>query len=346
MKKLALIDKLIATINSLVAVILLISFLSYYISPNTISLISFIGLSVPILIIVNLLFVCYWVLKLKRQFLISTIILLIGFQHINNLYRFKEKKVLLSSDVKVMSYNVRMFNLYNWIEKEHIDQNIYGFINTKNPDILCIQEFNPTVKLGFEYPFKFIKVSSKNNRFGHAIFSKFKIIDTGSLNFSNSGNNAIFADIVIHKDTVRIYNIHLESLKISPTEDYFNQKNSEKFKIRVEEAFKKQANQTSLIIQHEKKTNYKSIICGDFNNTAFSWIYHQLKKGKKDAFEVAGSGFGKTFDYKYFPFRIDFILADNQIEINNFKTFNVKYSDHFPIMARLNFNTQTDNNEP
>jgi len=130
--------------------------------------------------------------------------------------------------------------------------------------------------------------------------------------------------------------VHLESLSINPKEDYFNQENSEKLKIRVEKAFKKQANQATLIIEHQKNVAYKTILCGDFNNTAFSWVYHQLKNDKNDAFEVAGKGFGKTFDFS-FPMRIDFILTDKQIEVNNFKTYNVRYSDHYPIMARLQF---------
>tara|TARA_R110001583_G_scaffold412_2_gene3819 strand:+ start:59060 stop:60070 length:1011 start_codon:yes stop_codon:yes gene_type:complete len=336
MKKLSLLDKLVAIVNTLLATLLFISFLSYYISPNTVSLISFFSLSVPVLILINLLFILYWILKLKRQFLISTLILLIGFQYITKLYGFEEKKILLSTDVKVMSYNVRMFNIYNWIEKDNVDQKIYDFINEKEPDILCLQEFNPTLKIGFKFPYKYIKASKKSKLFGHAIFSKYKIINSGSLNFSNSSNNTIFADIIKNKDTIRVYNVHLESLSINPKEDYFNQENSEKLKIRVEKAFKKQANQVELIIQHQKKVTYKTILCGDFNNNAFSWVYHQLKNGKNDAFEVAGKGFGKTFDFG-FPMRIDFILTDTQIEVNNFKTYDVRYSDHYPIMARLQF---------
>ena len=94
MKKLSLLNKLVAIVNSIMATLLFISFLSYYISPNTVSLISFFSLSVPILIIINLLFILYWILKLKRQFLISTLILLIGFQYITKLYSFEEKKIL------------------------------------------------------------------------------------------------------------------------------------------------------------------------------------------------------------------------------------------------------------
>ena len=336
MKKLTFIDKLLVVANSIVAAISLVAFLSYFISPNSISLVSFIGLSIPFLLIINIFFIIFWLIRLKKQFLISTVVLLIGIQYVTKLYSFSEKKVLLTDDIKIMSYNVRMFNLYNWIENEGVDQSIYEFINNQKPDILCIQEFNPKAKLGFNFPYKYIKRSEKNGQFGHAIFSKYRIINSESLNFLNSGNNTIFADIVKNKDTFRVYNVHLESLKINPKNENFNQEISEKLRIRLENSFKKQANQAELIIQHQKQSNFKSIICGDFNNTAFSYVYKQLKRDKNDAFEIAGQGFGKTYDFQ-FPLRIDFILTDKNITVNNFKTFNIDYSDHYPIMARINF---------
>ena len=70
MKKLSLIDKLLVVVNSIVAAISLVAFLSYFISPNTIPLVSFIGLSIPFLLILNILFIIYWVIRLKKQFLI------------------------------------------------------------------------------------------------------------------------------------------------------------------------------------------------------------------------------------------------------------------------------------
>ena len=340
MKKLSLLDKLLFVINSFLAALLLISYLGYYVSPNTFAFFSFLSLSLQFLLIINLVFVVYWLLKLKKQFLLSIIILLIGYQYITKFYSLSEKKVLLTDDIKIMSYNVRMFNLYNWIDEKDIDTKIYDFINEKSPDILCIQEFHPSKKLDLKYPYKYVKIRTNQNNFGHAIFSKYRIINSGSLNFSNSSNNAIFVDLIKEKDTFRVYNVHLESLKINPEKETLTQENSEKLRIRVENAFKKQANQASLIVQHQQKSNHKSIICGDFNNNAFSWVYNKLKTNKNDAFEIAGKGFGNTFDYK-FAFRIDFILTDTAIEVNNYKTYPVKYSDHFPIMARFNFK-QTD----
>lgn len=336
MKKLSLFDKFLFIVNSLLATILLISFSSHYISPNSIPFIAIISLSVPIFILLNALFVLYWMLRFKRAFLISTLILLIGFQYLTSFYSFNEKKVLLTTDVKIMSYNVRMFNLYKWIAEENVDQKIYDFINTKDPDILCIQEYHTSKKVGFKFPYKYIKTSENRNHFGQAIYSKYKILNSGSLNFTNSSNNAIFVDILKDKDTVRIYNVHLESLGIKPQEEEISKENSEKLRIRLEKGFKIQANQARLILQHQKNTMHKVIVCGDFNNTAFSWVYKQLKEGKNDAFEEAGKGFGKTYDF-IFPLRIDFILPDETIKVNNFKTYDVKYSDHYPIMARLQF---------
>ena len=62
----------------------------------------------------------------------------------------------------------------------------------------------------------------------------------------------------------------------------------------------------------------------------------RLPQNKKDAFIEAGKGFGKTFDY-WFPMRIDFILTDKNAVINQFNSFSEKYSDHFPILARINW---------
>ena len=55
-----------------------------------------------------------------------------------------------------------------------------------------------------------------------------------------------------------------------------------------------------------------------------------------DSFEEAGSGFGRTYDFPYFPFRIDYILADPYFKITSHKVYTGRdYSDHFPIRATL-----------
>ena len=77
------------------------------------------------------------------------------------------------------------------------------------------------------------------------------------------------------------------------------------------------------------------IICGDFNNTAYSYVYKKIRGNLQDAFVESGNGFGRTFKFKFFPVRIDFILADDNFDVNDFKTFDVELSDHYPVMAKV-----------
>lgn len=336
MKKLSLLHKLIFFINTIVAVTLLLSYALPFVSPKTVPAFAVFSLLVPILIIANILFAIFWLIKLKKQFILSTLILVLGWMTSTPFYQFSGKNSAKNNDIKVMSYNVRMFNHYKWNDDESITQKLFDFISDKNPDVLAIQEFYDSDKITFKYPYKYIKTKSKTNKFGLAIYSKFPIINSGSLDFKNTSNNAIYTDILKDKDTIRVYNVHLESLRINPNKENFGEKSSERLFKRLSDGFRKQANQTELFLKHEKQWKGKKIVCGDFNNTSYSWMYKQIASDKKDAFIEAGSGFGKSFNY-FFPMRIDFILTDSNTEINQFKTFKVKYSDHFPIQARINF---------
>ena len=334
MKNLSFIDKTIFFFNSIAAFFLLASYVIPFIPPNLTATISVLSLGMPLLLITNTLFSTFWLVKLKKQFFLSFLILAIGYQHVQAFVQFRTQEQS-KSNLKIMSYNVRLFNAYKWSKKNDLDKDIYEFINIKSPDIISFQEYYPKKDLSLKYPYKYIAPNKYGSSARQAIYSKYKILTKGSLDFEKTGNNAIYADIIIEKDTIRIYNIHLQSLSIDKTKENFGQKDSEKLLKRFKSTFSRQATQAKLVLKHSSKCNYKTIFMGDFNNTAFSWVYKKLKQNKTDAFIEAGNGFGKSFDY-IFPFRIDFVLTDSTIKINDFTTYDVKYSDHFPIMARIN----------
>lgn len=337
MKKLNFIDKIIYFINTLLAILLLFAYLLPFISPIEIPLFAVLSLFVPALIIVNVIFMFYWILKFKRQFLLSFLILLIGRFISLKLFNLSQRIEVNKNSLSIMSYNVRTFNHWKWIDDENIEDNISNFINKNNTDIILFQEYYKWNKNLDDYKFKFIKTKKNKDKIGLAIYSKFPIINKGSLNFEDTFNNIIFADILKEKDTIRVYNIHLQSLNLNTNKENFGHENSEKLLIRLKKQFKKQAEQTTLFLKHENKWKGKKIIAGDFNNTAYSWVYNQIIKNKKDAFIEAGNGFGKTFSY-WFPLRIDFILSDNKANIENFESFlDENNSDHYPIIANINW---------
>ena len=337
MQKKSITHKLLLFINSVFAAILLLSYALPFISPKSIPLFAVFSVFIPFLVIVNTCFFVYWLSKLHKNLILSLLILSIGWFASSPLFKFSKKEVILNKDLKVMSFNVRLFNHYKHLDDVTTEQKIYEFINTEKPDIIALQEFYNSKLLAIKLPYKYIKTKTETNKFGLAIYSKYPIIKTGSLDFKNSANNTIYIDILKNKDTIRVYNVHLESLKINPKKENFGEKNSERLFKRLKNGFVKQVDQVELILQHEYTWKGKKIICGDFNNTAYSWAYNKLANHKKDAFLEAGFGLGKSFRYIY-PMRIDFILTDKKATVNQYKTYNnIKLSDHYPIMSRLNW---------
>ncbi len=336
MKKLSFFDKLVFFLNSLISLALLLAYILPFIPPRTFPFLSFLSLGMPFLIIANFLFLLYWALRFKRQVLLPLIVLVLGLHHIFSLFNYSSKSNTSKDGISVMSYNVRSFNQYRWIKEDSVPQKIKAFIKKEDPEILCIQDFYKTDSIPIDYfPYGYIHVKGKKSTFGHAIFSKYPIIKKGSLDFPDTNNNTIFADIVIKKDTIRVFNVHFESLKIIP-EEVLGEEVSEKLIERVGNAFVMQQEQMKLVLDAVEKSPYKTMICADMNNSAFSYIYRQIEEsGFKDAFKEAGNGFGKTFDFDFIPLRIDVIFVKKPIKVQDFKNYDVKLSDHYPIMARI-----------
>ena len=337
MKKLSFIDKILYLINAVFVAALLLSYILPFLPPKTFSVLSVLSLGVPLLILINVLFFLYWLIKIRKHFMISLFVLVLGHLSFGSLYRFSSSKhVENANNFKVMNYNVRLFNLYDWIPEKGVETKIIDFIKKESPDILSFQEYHPhkNIDLSF-FKYKYEKLSGKKTKYGQAIFSQFPIINSGSVEFPKTGNNAIFADVVKGSDTVRVYNIHLESLHINTDVENLKNEDSERLFKRVGTTFKMQQFQTELFLMHKKKCHYKMIICGDFNNTAFSYVYRKIKGDLNDTFKEAGNGFGRSYDFKFFPVRIDFILADDAFAVNGFKAFDAHYSDHYPIMSSL-----------
>jgi len=337
------ISKTMLFFNVVVAFTTLMAYLLPFLAPKWFPFLSVLTLFLPFFLVVNLLFFMYWLLQFKKYIFVSGLVLLLGITFINKFYNLKPTTLPKSEkEFTIMSYNVRLFNKFNWNKKANIPTKIAEFVSEKNPDILCIQEYSNLEKTQFSnYKYKHVFKEGKNIIVGNAIFSKYKIIDKGVINFPNSTNNAVYADIIKDKDTLRIYSMHLQSIKISTDieEEEIQKMNESKTKYifrKISSAFTKQQEQALLLKQHYTNCKYKKIICGDMNNSAFSFVYRTIKGSMQDAFESNGEGFGKTYNFKYYPARIDYIFADKNIQINSFETLNDFYnSDHFPLISRL-----------
>ena len=206
--------------------------------------------------------------------------------------------------LKILSYNVHLFNAYEQNSTENVSETISEILGSKKPDIICIQEYYRGQKLDFSaYPFQYIhfkktknkKGELKENVLGHAILSKYPIVNKGAFDFKATYNNSIYVDILKAQDTIRIYNLHIKSIGILPKVSYLQETNTTKLLGRMSNNFVGQQTHVEEILAHSANSPYPVLFSGDFNNTPFSYIYRKMKKDMKDAYLERGNGLGTTF---------------------------------------------------
>lgn len=337
MKKSHWLNKALFFINTILAIVLLLLFTIPYIPIKVLPEIAIFSLLTPFFILSNIIMMLYWLTKLKKQWLLSFVVLLTGYQQVFSFYKLSGTNNVVSANAfKVMSYNVRVFNEFYWIKNKDVFAEMKQLIVEENPDVLCLQEFHHSKEDKFkEFPYQFINYTT--NKTGQVILSKYPIIAKGSLNFPNSLNNGIYADIKTGIDTVRVYNLHMESFHINPNNKKLLEEESSVLAEKMERVFYKQQAQTDIYVSHKEKSKYKTITCGDLNNNQFSAIYKQIKGSDLDTYDLKGTKTGKTFHFKYFPMRIDFIFVNNRIDIMSHKNRYEKLSDHYPVISQLAF---------
>ena len=297
----------------------------------------------PVLMIINALFVIFWMFKLNIRFLLSLIILGLGINNIDNFFRWPNSISVGSSDLKVMTFNVRMFDVYDWIKEPGTTQGIYDLVKHELPDVIAFQEYHPMKNFDIgDYEYSYFHYPTTREYWGQAIFSKYPIIAKGEVDILSKANSVVYVDIDIQGTYIRIYSVHLETLKLNSKDldlDKTINSNDVTGKIkslvsRIDKGFGRHGTQADMIRQHIDESPYPVIVMGDFNSSAFSYEYKEIKGGLVDAFEKGGQGFGETFVFPYFPLRIDFIMGDPNFRLVEFQTLNNReLSDHFPITA-------------
>ena len=345
MKGLSLINKLLYLINSICLLLLILSYLSPFISPTFFWPISFFGLLFPIFYVINSLFLIYWIIGFKKQIWANIIVLLIGIQYIGLFFGTQPTTTKTTDSIKVLSYNVRLFNRYEWIPKPDVKSEIFEFFNTEKAEILCIQEFYATDEIpSFNYKYRHIGLQNKKSQWHMAIYSNYLQIEEGTVSIKGErmNNTCIYSDMIINADTVRVYNIHLASNWFKNS-DYSFLKNPQKEKLkeglsgivkRMKSSYKKRAEEAQAINEHMQNSPFPIILCGDFNDTPLSYAYHSIKGNLVDAFSLSGKGIGSSF-IKIPALRIDYILYDAEFKSTNYQKYNQILSDHYAVSCEL-----------
>lgn len=338
--------------NLLAAVALLISYFSVYIPPDTFWIPSFFGLAYPLILGANIVFVVFWILIKPRNVILSLLFILLGWNFIGRYIQFGSNEEE-SGEIKVMSYNVGHF--FGDGSKK-VDENstaIVSFLVDQNPDIVCLQEtrlrktniFNLLETIEKMESISHYQYARSSNTYGIVTMTRYPIVKMEEIRFDNSRNMAIYTDVLIDSDTVRIFNVHLQSYQINPKKYSIiespginEEKDIEEVKemgMKFKKAFQQRAKQVREIRKILDESPYHVILCGDFNDTPVSFTYKQLGDNLQDAFVSSGKGIGRTYIGKLPSFRIDYIFYSKGFRSSNFETLDFKHSDHLPITCYL-----------
>lgn len=353
-KKIPLVDKIVLGLNIVATLALLLSYLAPVTDPRDWSIIAVLGFGYPLLLLVNVVFIIYWLFRARLLSLISVLGIALGFNFILLNYGFHKasgSEKVAGETIRMMAYNVHQFKGIEAHEDDSTEHEIIQLIRNYDPDIINIEEYHAaadgkgatadSIKKNYKYYYFEPFTIRKNDSIGNAIFSKYPMIKYDTIpSPAILFNRAIFADIKYKDKVIRVYCVHLAAVKIKERQKmgYLQGKadlnNSSFVSNKLSSAFVSRSLQVSRIKSHIAACPYPYIIGGDFNDTPVSFSVNQLSEGGKDAFREKGSGYVTTY-YTSFPLQIDHIIASSQFNILSYQAIDRKISDHKPVISDL-----------
>jgi len=357
--------------NALLVAALLLAYLSTRIDPARFWPLAFFGTAYPWLLWANAACIAWWAFFRRKRIWPSLLTILLGWSFLGQyvqLFGSSSQPQGIRTPFTLMSWNVRLFDLYNWTHNQQTRDEMMELIRVEDPDILCMQEFlnvgknNPLmVRDTLLSSYRYTQVAEAytahtrgDHSMGIAIFSTRPIVAQGTLHFPDELNNlCLWADIAVGGDTIRVYTAHLASLRFGDNDYQFIRSletgagrdsittAGTRILRRMKNAFLRRSTEVAAIIAHMRTSPWPVVYCGDLNDTPMSYSYHELLRADlTDAFVESGRGFGSTYIGDAPSFRIDQIMHGPQFASWAFRTLPDELSDHRAITCSLGLKTR------
>lgn len=250
--------------------------------------------------------------------------------------------VAAPGQISITTFNIQILRLHPSDSEESGLERLRRTIG--QTDIFCAQEL-PAVGLprfhnAFGYPHRFTQPGVRS-----AIFSRYPIGERGVLDLDSEANDILWADLRIGDRTLRVYNVHLESNRVSEEVAQLREagdlRSRETWRTAGEvlRGFSQRAKlrtaQLKTLRAHIERSPHPVVVMGDFNDTPQSYTYRQLSQLLQDGFTKRGSGLGHTYAGPIPWLRIDYIFASPEIEFQSYRTHRRVHTDHYPVTARI-----------
>jgi endonuclease/exonuclease/phosphatase family metal-dependent hydrolase len=354
--------------NIVLAVLFLLGCYAYLFNPKNWWFLGLLTLGAFYLLLLLILFIVFWLFVKPKWVLISLVTFVLAYKPLSNIipFRFSSTfdKQKPKNGLRMLTWNVEHFDILEHKTHPERKEEMFNIITEYQPDIACFQEMVGGDKskeainyvpdmlsrldfVDYNYSYNPKLDFDGNHHFGIITFSKYPMINKQTVSFYPYDYNSIFqyTDIVKGMDTIRVFNIHLQSLKFSQSNLQYIEKptvndetdiqRSKSVISKLKQGFLKRQVQAERIKEEVEKSPYPVIICGDFNDVPNSYAYNCIGKGLNNAFAEKGSGMGRTFSGISPTLRIDNIFADKKFKVLQYTRIAKKLSDHFPVFADM-----------
>lgn len=353
---------ILAVINALFALLMLATAYADRIDPSVHPILSCIGLTFPIVLVINI--CCYLLILIMQQYKLlwfPTIAFILCFGQIRDtlpIHLFADEAPLNS--YKLLSYNVMAFN---GLDNKEGGKRILEYLKSSDAHIICLQEYavglskhhvtqREVDKALEDYKYhRLIKIGEGKKTLSStlACYSKYPILSAKSIKLSSRYNGAVAYELKVDNDIVLLINCHLESNRLSKEdrqlyEEMLELPEGDKLKShsktllhKLAAAAKIRGEQAKAIARFIQESKHRQVIvCGDFNDTSTSFSHRTISQGLQDAFTETGTGLGTSYNQQFFYFKIDHILCSPTITPYRCRVDNdIKESDHYPIQCNF-----------
>lgn len=302
----------------------------------------------PILVVGNVLTLLYWLVRRRWHWMaIPVVTLLCCIPYIGTIYQIG---LFHSSDnskpgLKIATYNVAAFGRETSGYKA---EDILSEMIKHGVDVMCIQEYfdhsgdrknSDSYKDYFSY--------MQMGREDMVIYSRYPIEHSEVIDFGDTNNSGMWADINVRGKRIRVFNVHMETTGFNRTMRKAGQLagvggNVEKNALlraiynNYTMGMIVRARQADLVAREIQNTHLPLVVCGDFNDVPYSYVYNTILGDLVDGFKESGNGPMYTYTGKK-PVRIDYIFHDESISGDAYYKLDHTSSDHYAVLMSLHF---------
>ncbi len=305
-------------------------------------------LSFPILLLVNLLFIPFWLVFRPKLVLVPAVGVGLAFSFVMDYFPMNISSSDAERDsttLRVMTWNVANFDSISPGSEEAI----FAYLDSVDADVLCLQEcaggkIAPRVQEHMQgRGYEWLCLT------GRTLYSRLPILSSSELLVpSYKANGVMTCQLLWGTDTIALFNAHLESNflyghEIQGGKDALRSKDSEQIRAEGKHIWDKLAmgqtnrgTQTKALCEAVDQCRHTAIVAGDFNDTPISYPYQQMARRMKSAYRERGAGLGVSYNERYFLFRIDHLFHSDALECSAATIDDrLQLSDHYPLIADL-----------